>query len=256
MLSYQHMYHAGNKADIHKHSILLEVLTYCKSQKSRINYIETHAGRGLYQLTSPTSQKTMEYLYGAEKYLENTKSTKLAIFIQNLRKKHKNLYPGSPYIAKDTLSNMDNIYLHELHPREFKSLKKNIIGNNINLYNIDGYSNSFEIVRNLANYIIFIDPSYEVKTEYVLMTEFIEKLLQINSQGIIILWYPILKANQHEKMVKSLLSKKYKDIFTQEIIYQDTNHHAMLGSGIVILNSPSTLEPKFKQIKEELCQIF
>jgi hypothetical protein len=60
MLSYQHSYHAGNLADIHKHAALAWVLSYLLKKPKPLTYLESHAGRGLYDLTSRESAKTGE----------------------------------------------------------------------------------------------------------------------------------------------------------------------------------------------------
>ena len=60
MLSYQHSYHAGNLADIHKHAALAWVLSYLLKKPKPLSYIESHSGRGLYDLTSRESVKTGE----------------------------------------------------------------------------------------------------------------------------------------------------------------------------------------------------
>ena len=53
MLSYQHAYHAGNPADVHKHALLAAMLDYLTAKDKPLTYIETHAGRGLYDLAAP-----------------------------------------------------------------------------------------------------------------------------------------------------------------------------------------------------------
>ena len=45
MLSYQHLYHAGNLADVHKHATLAWVLDYLTQKDKPLSYVETHAGR-------------------------------------------------------------------------------------------------------------------------------------------------------------------------------------------------------------------
>ena len=46
MLSYQHIYHAGNLADVQKHALLAYILDYLTQKDKPLSYIETHAGRG------------------------------------------------------------------------------------------------------------------------------------------------------------------------------------------------------------------
>ena len=60
MLSYQHIYHAGNAADLHKHALLAWMLDYLTAKDKPLSYVETHAGRGLYDLSSDEARKTAE----------------------------------------------------------------------------------------------------------------------------------------------------------------------------------------------------
>ena len=60
MLSYQHLYHAGNLADVHKHALLAVALDYLTRKDKPLSYLETHAGRGLYRLDAPEAVKTGE----------------------------------------------------------------------------------------------------------------------------------------------------------------------------------------------------
>ncbi len=60
MLSYQHGYHAGNLADVHKHAMLAVALDYMIRKDKPLSYIETHAGRGVYDLGSDQALKTGE----------------------------------------------------------------------------------------------------------------------------------------------------------------------------------------------------
>ena len=64
MLSYQHLYHAGNLADVHKHALLAWMLDYLTRKDKPLSYLETHAGRGLYDLEAPEARKTGEALQG------------------------------------------------------------------------------------------------------------------------------------------------------------------------------------------------
>ncbi|MBT8411824.1 MAG: 23S rRNA (adenine(2030)-N(6))-methyltransferase RlmJ, partial [Octadecabacter sp.] len=60
MLSYQHGYHAGNLADVHKHAALSWVIAYMTAKDKPMSYIETHGGRGVYDLSGDQARKTGE----------------------------------------------------------------------------------------------------------------------------------------------------------------------------------------------------
>ena len=64
MLSYQHLYHAGNLADVHKHALLAWTLDYLTQKDKPLTYLESHAGRGLYDLAAPEALKTGEAAQG------------------------------------------------------------------------------------------------------------------------------------------------------------------------------------------------
>ena len=64
MLSYQHAYHAGNAADLHKHVALAALLALLTAKPRGISYLESHAGRGIYDLAGPEAQKTGEAAKG------------------------------------------------------------------------------------------------------------------------------------------------------------------------------------------------
>ena len=64
MLSYQHLYHAGNLADVHKHALLAHALEYLTRKDKPLTYLESHAGRGLYDLDAAEALRTGEAAQG------------------------------------------------------------------------------------------------------------------------------------------------------------------------------------------------
>ena len=66
MLSYRHAFHAGNHADVLKHLVLVLTLDYYQRKDKPFWYIDTHAGSGLYRLSSTEAQKTREFAHGIQ----------------------------------------------------------------------------------------------------------------------------------------------------------------------------------------------
>ena len=64
MLSYRHSFHAGNFADVLKHIVLIEILQHLGKKEKAFDYIDTHAGAGLYHLASAHAEKLQEYQNG------------------------------------------------------------------------------------------------------------------------------------------------------------------------------------------------
>lgn len=262
MLSYQHIYHAGNFADIHKHIILSEILSDLVKREKNVTFIDTHAGRGLYKLDSKEAQKTGEFRNGIEYALKDQifpeKLTYIKLIKRISKKYGKNVYPGSPFIAKELLRESDDLFLMELHPKEHIYLQKNMKAKHIQIKKCDGYKETLSISPGkFRKGIVLIDPSYEVKSEYDLILKFISKLKLKWPEVTIMLWYPILKEGYHQNMTRKLLSSNLGNIFHHEIKihYPDpANKKSMLGSGVFATNTSPSLQEECKNIFRD-CKI-
>lgn len=252
MLSYQHMYHAGNKADMHKHRALAVMLELLAAKNKPLTYMETHAGRGLYDLTAPEAQKTGEAAEGILK----SKISELAAAsspyystIERIRKKYgATFYPGSPLFAKHLLRPTDTIQLMELHPQEHSELRRNLHSPNVHIHKRDGYEGVLAISPPQPRRgMVMIDPSYEVKTEYDTAAEFIRKLHRKWAEATILLWYPILKENYHQAMTEQLTEKTYPNFWQHEVRFETIHNKGMLGSGLVCINLPYGADKKLQR---------
>lgn len=255
MLSYQHIYHAGCLADVHKHSILCVLLLHFLKKDNAITYMETHSGRGIYDLNSPEAKKTGEAEEGIEAVLKAKvfpESHPYMKAIAYIRERFGNrMYPGSPAMARYLLRPMDQIQLMELHPQEIAHLKKNIIGPNVHIHFRDGYEGALALSPPTPRRgIIFIDPSYEIKKEYQSMVTFIEKLHRKWPEATIALWYPMLKAGLHEEMRERLQKFDFKKVLLNEIQFSDPlNAKGLYGSGLLIMNCPYGVEDEIEECR-------
>ncbi len=253
MLSYQHIYHAGCLADVHKHSILSVLLSYFIEKDNAITYMETHSGRGLYNLNSPEAQKTKEAKEGIEVVLRETIFPESHPYIKTIayiKKRYgQEIYPGSPALAKYLLRPKDQIHLIELHPQEIAHLRKNITGPNVHIHYQDGYPGALKLSPPTPRRgIIFIDPSYEIKKEYPNMVAFIEKLQSKWPEAMIALWYPMLKANHHEEMRDRILKFSFKNTLLNEIQFSNpATSKGLYGSGLLLINCPQEAKDKINK---------
>ncbi len=124
MLSYQHLYHAGNLADVHKHALLAWMLAYLAAKDKPLTYLESHAGRGLYDLGAPEALRTGEAAAGIgrlEAAFAPDHPYRQAL--DRVRAQHgPRAYPGSPMLAALLLRDSDTVHLAEQHPQEFAAL--------------------------------------------------------------------------------------------------------------------------------------
>ncbi len=239
MLSYQHAYHAGCRADMHKHAALC-VLLSCLIQKDKpLTYMETHAGRGLYDLCSAEAEKTGEAKAGILT-LESTIPADHP-YARMLQTHHTaygaTSYPGSPFIAKQVLRAFDVMHLMELHPQEYKALKQAMRGSHI--HKRDGYEGVLSLSPpHPRRGVVLIDPSYEVKSEYQKAADFIIMLHRKWPEAVIMLWYPLLPTANHRDMLGTLLKADLPKCWHQEITWAPQTPKAMQGSGLIIINTP------------------
>lgn len=255
MLSYQHIYHAGCLADVHKHSALCVLLSHFMEKDNAMTYMETHSGRGLYDLNAPEARKTGESKEGIEAVLEAKvfpESHPYMRAIAYIRKRYgKEIYPGSPALAKYLLRPKDQLQLMELHPQEVVHLRKSMAGANVRIHFKDGYEGALAISPPTPRRgLIFIDPSYEIKKEYQSMVGFIEKLHRKWPEATMVLWYPMLKANLHEEMRDRLLELGLKNILLNEIQFSEPGKaKGLYGSGLLVINCPFEAEAGVEECK-------
>lgn len=254
MLSYQHSYHAGCLADVHKHAVMSVLLSILIQKDKPLTYFETHAGRGLYDLTSDDALKTGEAKLGIQKLMDDIDSDHP--YKKALQVIHDcygaNAYPGSPMIAANILRDIDRMHLMELHPGEIEHLREAMNKTGAKIHHRDGYEGVLALSPpNPARGIALIDPSYEVKTEYDAAANFIQKLHKKWPVGVIALWYPILPAGLHKGMCEQIRAQGYPKILIQEIMFPSLKDRpGMDGSGMIVINAPYGLAEAFEKIPD------
>ncbi|WP_425098869.1 23S rRNA (adenine(2030)-N(6))-methyltransferase RlmJ [Tropicibacter sp. S64] len=242
MLSYQHAYHAGNLADVHKHALLAQALDYLTQKNKPLTYLETHAGRGLYDLTSAEAQKTGEAAQGisfvSQWFGKDHPYTRALHAIRE--KRGPNAYPGSPLIAQTLLRESDRLHLAELHPQEHAALEFTMsAAGNAKVYQQDG----FALAQSLCppdprRGLILIDPSWELKEDYARMPRFVDTLAKKWNVGIVMIWYPILTEPQHKPMIAAIRQSQSEALIHEVTFPPARKGHRMVGSGMVVLNPP------------------
>ena len=251
MLSYQHIYHAGNLADVHKHVLLAWILSYMLRKDKPLSYIETHAGRGLYDLRDPAALKTAEAAEGIDK--AGAFFDAAHPFAQALsRTRHRfgeTFYPGSPLIAASLLRPDDRMHFAELHPAEFDALDFNTSASGAKCYKMDGFALAHSICPPTPRRgAMLIDPSYEIKTDYTKIPQQIAKLSKSWNVGVICLWYPILKVSQHMGMMKAL-QRDHPAALRHEVAFPPAKKsHGMIGSGMFVINPPYGLAEEMTRL--------
>lgn len=259
MLSYQHSYHAGNAADVHKHLALVCLLQQLRQKETPFCYIDTHAGRGLYDLHSEEALKTGEAQSGIRLLLTNSpgnpyiQSYRDAIMSFNGNENTLQFYPGSAALAQYFLRDQDRAILMEAHPQEYAALRKNLgRDKRFALHQRDSYEGLPALVPPaIKRGLVLIDPSYENKQEFEGITQLIEKAARRWSNAIYLLWYPLLKEARHEHLLRRLQAAGYSKTLRSEFIW-DSQATGMYGSGLFVINTPWQFGEQFSVAMTEV----
>lgn len=236
MLSYQHAYHAGNPADLHKHAALAELLSRLVAKPRGISYAETHAGRGLYRLDAPEALKTNEAAEGIGR-AEPAPDTPYGRALAAVRADHgAAAYPGSPLLARSLLRPQDRLTLMELHPAEHAALRGALHGEGVAIHRRDGLEGMLALAPLAPRRgLVLVDPSYEVKTEYAAIADFTRRLLAKWPEAAVLIWYPLLPAGRHAELLGGLGALP---VLRDEVAFARPPARGMTGSGLALVNGP------------------
>ncbi len=230
MLSYQHAYHAGGPADVHKHVALARLLAAMTADPAPLRYMETHAGRGLYDLAGPETAKTREAAEGI--FAADLSAEVLEGVLAEVRAGFgPDAYPGSPVIAAHMLRDRDEMRLMELHPAEHSALAELLPGGGVEQR--DGYEGVLAHAGGRG--LVLVDPSYEVKTEYAEAGAFVRELVARWPEVVVLVWYPVLRAGRHAKLLAEL---EPLGTVIDEVSFRLKGGAGMLGSGLAAVNLP------------------
>lgn len=241
MLSYQHLYHAGNLADVHKHALLAWTLDYLTRKDKPLTYLESHAGRGLYDLAAPEALKTGEAAQGIGRLEARfAPDHPYRRVLEAMRARYgAHSYPGSPLIAAQLLRPTDSVHLAEKHPQEFTALSAAMLDYPVRVHRADGFAKMQELTPPTPRRgMLLVDPSFETTSDYDEMPKFLGQIARKWNVGVLALWYPILADARHAPMLTALQAA-HPEALRHEIRFPPAREgHGMTGSGLFVINPP------------------
>ena len=262
MLSYRHSFHAGNFADVIKHIVVIEILEHLIKKDSPLDYIDTHAGAGLYNLSSDHATKLKEYTQGVGR-LNAEDWPELSRYLDILNKYNPSgkllHYPGSPMIALHLLRAKDKAWLFELHPADAETLAKNTYGDTrAKVLREDGYKGMLALLPPISRRgLILIDPPYEVKTDYDQILNTVVKAHKKFATGTYAIWYPVVDRKRIDKLETRFKDSGIKKIQRFELaIAEDTRGLGMSAAGMIVINPPWMLMDTMSKLLPKLVETF
>jgi 23S rRNA (adenine2030-N6)-methyltransferase len=279
MFSYRHAFHAGNHADVLKHTMVIAMLRHLTQKDAALVAVDTHAGAGLYRLDGDFAGTSGEAADGIFKVLAATKGTKarpaalkeiapvLQDYLETIAAFNTSgqlkVYPGSPFILQRLLraEARDKLKLFELHPTDIKALAGNIAqleaGRQVAVARQDGFEGLKAFLPPPSRRaFVLIDPSYEIKSDYAKVATCIQDSLKRFATGTYAVWYPIIprpEAHDLPRRLKTLANQAGKPwLHAMLNIGQDEGRHVpgepeprgqgLTASGMFVVNPPHTLK--------------
>ncbi len=278
MFSYRHAFHAGNHADVLKHTVLIAILRHMLQKDTALTVIDTHAGAGLYRLDGDYAGTSGEAEDGVLKLFTavardqrawaaiKTIAPVLADYVECVAGFNPSgtlkIYPGSPFVAQSLLRHeaRDRLKLFELHPTDHKSLAANIAQleakRQVTVERTDG----FEALKALLppparRALVLIDPSYEIKNDYAKVSACLQDSLKRFATGTYAIWYPVIprhEAHDLPRRLKTLAVQAGKPWLHATLAVGQREEKAIAGepqrrpgltaSGMFVVNPPHTLK--------------
>ncbi len=265
-MNYQHAFHAGNFADVHKHAVLARILLQLRAKPAAFRVIDTHAGGGRYDLLGAEPSRSGEWRQGIERVWNATRpgalQTLLAPYLDVVAALNPDgrlrTYPGSPVIAKALLRAQDRLIACELEPRAAASLKAALRGDQrVKVLSIDGWTalNAFVPPKERRGLVI-VDPPFEDADDFLRLSNVVEAAHRKWPTGIYTLWYPIKAREASDALAKRLKKLGGAKILRSEIALRPLRADSgLIGSGLIVINPPFRLDEELGSLVRELGQL-
>ena len=184
-MNYRHQYHAGNFADVVKHLAEVAILVHLAKKETPFAVIDSHAGRGLYDLGSEEALKTGEAASGIQA-LDGLSGSPLLDRYLSLVGEGSWTYPGSPLIAAKMLRPQDRLVAVEKHPEEAEALKKALSPwRKARVEEADGYARLASLLPPAERRgLVLIDPPFEALDEFESLARAVRGALRRFTTGI------------------------------------------------------------------------
>ncbi|MEK1875262.1 MAG: 23S rRNA (adenine(2030)-N(6))-methyltransferase RlmJ [Rhizobium altiplani] len=268
-MNYRHIYHAGNFADVLKHAVLARLILYMQKKDEAFRVLDTHAGIGLYDLSSEEAQKTGEWSEGIGKLLDTELAPQVAELLEPYLSAVRELnaeggirlYPGSPKLARMLFRPQDRLSAMELHPEDFARLHRLFEGDHqVRITKLNGWlSLGAHLPPKEKRGIVLVDPPFEEDGEYERLADGLAKAYRRFPGGTYCLWYPLKKGAPIKEFHEALQALDIPKILCAELIVRsDRGINGLTGSGLIIVNPPFTLKDELHALlpalKDHLAQ--
>jgi 23S rRNA (adenine2030-N6)-methyltransferase len=260
-MNYRHSFHAGNSADVVKHSLLIALVRALQQKQSALTLIDTHAGCGLYDLYGNDAQRTGEAAQGVVRALADTNPLlddyRAAVQAVNAGVNAEDgpqLYPGSPTFLAQLLRPQDLLILNEKHPEDVHTLRVAMHATPAAVHQRDAYELWLAMVpTRTPRGVVVVDPPYEQTDERARITATLAAAHRKWAHGVTVIWYPLKERPTHAQwkhQLRKLGIPKFLNV--EHWLYDSDQPGIYNGAGLFIVNPPYAFTQALPPLLEAL----
>lgn len=256
-MNYRHSFHAGNSADVVKHSLLIALVRALQHKPGALTLIDTHAGCGLYDLGGEAAQRTGEATQGVLRAFADTNPLlddyRTAVAAVNTGAEPQ-LYPGSPRILAQLLRPQDVLILNEKHPEDAGVLRSAMRDTPAAVHERDAYELWLALVPpRTARGVVVVDPPYEQTDERARITAALAAAGRKWAHGVTVIWYPLKDRATHARWKAQLRKLGIPKLLTVEHWLYDSDQPGLYnGAGLYFVNPPYAFTQALPPLLEAL----
>jgi 23S rRNA (adenine2030-N6)-methyltransferase len=260
-MNYQHAFHAGNFADVHKHAVLARLIDHLRGKPAAFRVIDSHAGAGYYDLRGEAASRSGEWRKGIARLWEarNDRAMPkplrgfLAPYLAAVAACNPSgalvTYPGSPLVACALVRPQDRLIASELEPRAAAALAATLRSDRrAKALALDGWTAlNANVPPKERRGVVLIDPPFEDPADFVRLTSALAAAHRKWPSGLYLLWYPVKDRAASDALARRLARLGITKILRSEIMLGAPRGDAgLIGSGLILVNPPFTLEAELR----------
>ncbi|MFZ5706283.1 MAG: 23S rRNA (adenine(2030)-N(6))-methyltransferase RlmJ [Pseudomonadota bacterium] len=256
-MNYRHSFHAGNSADVVKHSLLIALVRALQLKDGALTLIDTHAGCGIYDLDGDQAQRTGEAMQGVVRAFadRNPLLDDYRAAVQAVNDgADPRLYPGSPRILAQLLRPQDLLILNEKHPEDAYALRGAMRATAAAVHERDAYELWLAMVpTRTSRGVVVVDPPYEQTDERARITTTLAAAHRKWAHGVTVIWYPLKDHETHFQWKKQLRRLGIPKVMNVEHwLYDSVQPGIYNGAGLFIVNPPYAFTQALPPLLETL----
>ena len=256
-MNYRHSFHAGNSADVVKHSLLIALVRALQLKESALTLIDTHAGCGLYDLGGEEAKRTGEATQGVLRAFADPNPLlddyRAAVQAVNAGAELR-FYPGSPRFLAQLLRQQDFLILNEKHPEDVYALRGAMRDTSAAVHQRDAYELWLAMLPpRTARGVVLVDPPYEQTDERARITATLAAATRKWAHGVTVIWYPLKDRATHVRWKAQLRKLSIpKLLVVEHWLYDRDQPDIYNGAGLFIVNPPYAFTQALPPLLEAL----